>query len=234
MPITRIRTPRYVQPSKFGRRKRIQIPQPEERPIIFREKDVVQWGNINIEPWWFTLHRRGIKRPRLGQDQQEARAVSEDTVRGTLPERILYLYLVSRLKYVSGVDFDFQSSLQGGRMELGGIVADFLFPFLKIIIQVQGPTHDTFLRQRKDVEQIGELSVMGYHVMEITDEVIYSEYLFEEWMRRAFGLANGMGGSGGAYGAYESETGKEAEDLWAKILEGVEICIAKIQAIGGG
>lgn len=213
MPLKRIRTITTIYPTKRGKHKRITVPQPEDRPIIYRRKDVVKWGGINLEPWWFVTHRRGVKRPRVGEDQLEARAVSADRVRGTLPERIVYQYLASRLRFAPGIDFDFQSSLQGGRMELGGIVADFLFELLRIVIQVQGPTHDTFLRQRKDEEQISALSDMGYRVFELDDETIYNEYKLEEWMRRTFGLANGMGGSPGAYGAWESDRDITLDDI---------------------
>jgi len=218
MPLSRIRTPRYIRPSRKGKHTRISIPQPEDRPLSLRKRDVVLWKEINLDPWWFTLHRRGPTRPREGQDPLEARAVSKYAVKGTLPERIVYKYLVDRLKLVSGIDFDFQSSLLGGRLELGGIVADFLFPLLKIVIQVQGPTHDTFLRRAKDIEQVGNLTEMGYLVFEITDEIIYNEYLFEEWMRRAFGLANGVGGSGGALGPHTASE----EDKWPLIYYKVQ------------
>jgi len=229
MPISRIRTPRYISPSKVGKRKRIHIPQPEERPLIFRAKDVVRWGSVNLEPWWFTLHRRGARRPNVGEDPLEARAISKNAIRGTLPERIVYLYLVERLRFRPNIDFDFQSSLQGGRMELGGIVADFLFPFLKIIIQVMGPTHNDFLRQKKDIEQEGDLTNMGFRVFVIDDTTIYDEYLFEEWMRRAFGLANGMGGSSGAHGSYEADT-----DMWGLVLQKMQVITMSLERAVGG
>lgn len=213
MPISRIRTPSYIKPSTKGKQKRIRIPQPEERPLTLRKRDVVKWEEVNREPWWFTLHHRGPKRSRIGEDIREARAVSKGQVNGTLPERIVYKFLVERLSLVAGIDFNFQSSQMGGRLELGGLVADFAFPLMRMIIQVQGPTHDTFLRSRKDIEQTGDLTNMGYMVKEIDDDTIYNEYMFEEWMRRAFGLANGMGGSPGAFGSYES-----SQDFWALIL----------------
>ena len=215
MPLSRIRTPRYIKPSSRGKKTRIKIPQPEDRPLSLRKRDVVLWREINLEPWWFTTHRRGVRRPKVGEDPLEVRAVSKQYVNGTLPERIVYQYLVTRLGYVSGIDFDFQSSLQGGRLELGGIVADFLFPLLKIIIQVQGPTHTEFLRTKKDIEQMGDLSNMGFLVMPIDDDTIYNEFLFEEWMRRAFGLANGIGGSGGSLGPHGWQ---EEVDRWVEIL----------------
>jgi len=77
---------------------------------------------------WFTLHKRGPRRSRVGEDPLEARAVPHDYIKGTLPERIVYYYLVNYMKFQAGVDFDFQSSMEGGRIELGGMVVDFLVP----------------------------------------------------------------------------------------------------------
>jgi len=203
-------TPTTIYPSKFGKRKKIHIPQPDYRDYILRKRDVVRWEDINLEADWHTVHKRGVRRPRVGEDQLEARAVQREYVNGTLPERIVYKYLTDRMRMVSGIDFDFQSSLDGGRLELGGMVVDFLFRFLKIIIQVQGPTHTQFLRAARDEEQANELALWGYDVFGLEDTLIYDEYLFEEAMRRMFALPAGMGGSGGAHGSYEGDyTGTE-------------------------
>ena len=51
----------------------------------------------------------------------------KEQVNGTLPERILYLALIRVMHFSPNADFDFQSSQEGGRLELGGLVADFLF-----------------------------------------------------------------------------------------------------------
>ena len=198
-------TPQSIYPSKSGKRKKIHIAQPENRDVVLRKRDVIRWDEVNIETDWYTLHRRGVRRPKIGEDQLEARAVQREYVRGTLPERIVYKYLTDQLRFVSGIDFDFQSSLEGGRLELGGMVVDFLFRFLKIIIQVQGPTHTEFLRSKRDEEQAGDLAKQGYTVFGLEDTLIYDVYLFEEAMRRMFALPSGMGGSGGAYGSFESD-----------------------------
>lgn len=194
-----------IYPSAYSKRKKILIAQPEYRDLSLRKRDVVRWDQINLEDDMYVLHRRGVKRRRVGEDPLEMRAIPKEALNGTLPERILYKYLTDYLRFVSGVDFTFQSSLEGGRLELGGMVVDFLFPFMKIIIQVQGPTHHEFLRGRRDEEQAGDLNRMGYTVYWLADTLIYDVYLFEEAMRRMFGLPNGIGGSGGAFGSYESE-----------------------------
>lgn len=203
-----------IKPSGVGKRSRIRIGQPEYRLQRLRKRDVVRWPEVSRDPWWFVLHKRGVRRSRVGLDQLEARAVSPEYIKGTLPERIVWKYLVDYLKMQAGVDFDFQSSLEGGRIELGGMVVDFLFPLLRIIIQVDGPTHDSYQRKGKDEEQENELAARGYRVFRIEDTVIYDVYMFEEYMRRLFGLGFNVGGSGGAHGSLESNYSD-----WERIMQ---------------
>lgn len=198
-PSKRIRTPQFLSArwSSHGEiSKRIKIDQPIERPIRLQKRDVVRWHQVRQSPWWMILHRRGTYRPKIGEDQLEARAVSKAEVRGTLPERIIFKYLVVNLKLTDGIEFDFQSSLQGGRLQLGGIVVDFTFPMWGFAIQVDGPTHLDFRRMAKDTEQEMALEAMGYRVFRIAEDVVYDEYQLEEWMRRTFNLALGLGGTG--------------------------------------
>lgn len=169
-----------------SRKERIRIAQPVDRPITVRSRDVIQKEKLKESPWWFTEHRRGIYRQKIGHDPLERRAVSKYTVRGTLPERIVYKYLLFPLRMKPGIDFDFQTSLQGGRLELGGIVADFMFPYMMFILQVQGPTHDQHRRSRKDLEQKNILAEMGYTVVDVEDDDIYNEYKFIDIMHRLF------------------------------------------------
>jgi len=88
---------------------------------------------------------------------------------------------------------------------------------MRIIIQVQGPTHDTFLRKAKDNQQIDDLANLGFTVYELEDKIIYDEYLLEEWMRRTFSLPAGVGGSGGAHGAREGDL-TDVEILYQRVL----------------
>jgi len=177
-------------------RRRITIPQPAAKALDIHTKDLIKNEYVDSRAWWFTLHRRGVYRPKVGDDPLELRATPKSVLRGTLPERIVYKYLVDKMRMVAGIDFTFQSSQSGGRIELGGIVVDFLFPLIKMIIQVQGPTHDTFLRAKKDREQTDILAEMGYRVFEITDDMIYNELRFETWMRNVFNLGGTGGGTG--------------------------------------
>lgn len=176
---------------------RIRIPQTPLRPLILHGPGDARKAEFIRPPEqaWFVEHRRGIHRPQVGIDPLEARAVPESQVRGWLHERIVWLYLAQQLHLVPGIDFDFQSSQQGGRIELGGLVVDFLFPLIKIVIQVQGPQHYATLGQKKDEEQAQILAEMGYTVYYLDIKVIEDEMRFEEWMKRLFGLWHGMGGS---------------------------------------
>ena len=180
-------------------RTRIFIPQSPTRPIDIHTKDLVKKEYVRTNPWWFTEHRRGIKREKLGEDPLEMRAVPKSQLKGTLPERIVYKSLVDLIKLNPNVDFTFQSSQAGGRIELGGLVADFLFPIMKIVIQVQGPTHNIFIRIKKDSEQQDLLADMGYRVFEIEDEIIYNEYRYEAWLRNLFNIGGVGGGTGNTF-----------------------------------
>ena len=47
---------------------------------------------------------------------------------GSLPEYIVYEFLVFEKKQIEGIDFFFQHPQLGGRTEFGGFVLDFFFP----------------------------------------------------------------------------------------------------------
>lgn len=142
-------------------------------------------GFAGEDPYWFVLHRRGVRRPQVGQDPLEARAVSERAVRGYLHERICYKWLTAA-GFRPGVDFDFQSSQQGGRLELGGMVVDFLFPYMKIAFSVEGPGHEEITRMRKDEEQRSLLAEMGFTPIAIETKVVADQFMFENFMRAVF------------------------------------------------
>ena len=133
------------------------------------------------------------------------------------------MFLVSRMRMVSGADFTFQSSLQGGRLELGGIVADFIFPYQMIIIQVQGPTHTEYLRMQKDREQKNILQDMGYYVYDLDEDLIYNRLKFEDRMKQIFRLSR-PGGGGGSQGVSRSDgdedyTPEDIDLLYEAVLD---------------
>jgi len=101
---------------------------------------------------------------------------------GTLPEYVVYITLV-RLGKQPDVDFTYQSSQFGGRMERGGLVVDFLFynpPDLAIGVQGvyyhYGFGTQTIARDRMAREQLAGQGVSLIFIDEddvLTDPVFY-------------------------------------------------------------
>ena len=139
------------------------------------------------------IHRRPSGRPDVALDPRELRAVPLSKIRGTLPERIFYKQLRKR-RLSPDRDFDFQSSLLGGRLQLGGIVADFLFPLWRLIVRIQGPTHTTRVQFLKDQQQTQLLVDMGWTVYDLPDEIVYDMMALETWMRRHIDRHPSLGG----------------------------------------
>lgn len=163
---------------------RIRIPQSPHRPIKILPHDALKREFIDAQrDERFVEHRRGPYRPKIGLDYQESRAVPKYLVRGTLPERIVYKKLTDRHLF-EPADFTFQSSQDGGRFELGGMVVDFLFEDWRLALRVQGYTHDRFLQMAKDEEQAAILESFGFTVKDIATDTILDEMKCEEWFRR--------------------------------------------------
>lgn len=201
MPIYRsVRAPRKVRYGKGYKLYRVE--QAPYRPLILRQRSLRRFKETRPEDY-FTLHHK-VKRPIMGIDPLEARAVQG--IRGTLPERILYKALTDLLHLVPGIDFTFQSSVEGGRLEMGGMLVDFLLPKYRLILQVQGPTHDKFRQTRRDAEQTMILAEMGYEVVELDDDLILDANLLENKLREIFDLAKGYGSPGTTKVKYYEET----------------------------
>jgi hypothetical protein len=222
----------FVRP--HSRANRLKMEANPYRPFKLGSRFRIRRELLRTNPWWWVTHRRGIFRPKVGQDPLEARAVPKELVKGTLPERIVYRYCVEKLGFIQGVDMDFQTSLEGGRLEFGGIVIDFTFRFLHIAIQVQGPTHNALARFRKDEEQRLILEQMGYSVIYLDMALIYDQPLFEDTMRAIF-LRQGYA-RGGVHGNHEIDEGVNGqadelerlsdhvlflETLFSKVLTGM-------------
>lgn len=197
MGIRPIRTP-FKERTTSKKQVRIRIPQPKFRPLDIVGRDVLREKELRGEEG-IVIHRRAIagRGKWVGVNPLEARATPKTVTKGTLPERIVHKWLIEKGHFVEGIDFTFQSSLDGGRVELGGVVADCLFPMMKIVIQVEGPTHLEFLRSKKDEEQRAILEDMGFRVFNVWEEEIYNETRLEERMRRIFNWAGSGGGSHG-------------------------------------
>lgn len=183
------RKPQYFRyktytPRNRAQQIRIRIGQPPDRPIRVHPRDAVKWEEaIAPSPYWWVMHRRGPKRPRVGLDYQESRAVSRGLIRGSLYERIFYRKLNQRRLY-EPADFTFQSSMDGGRMELGGMVVDFLFEYWRLAVRVHSYTHQAFMQAKRDEEQAGILNSFGFEVLDLWDKTILNELALEEWFRR--------------------------------------------------
>ena len=133
----------------------------------------LDWRDVHV------VHRRGAEGAPIGVDAQEKRAVSKDTVHGTLPERVVYKELLKR-----HIPFDFQSSLAGGRLLLGGMVADFILLDRNLIIRVQGSKwHTGYFNEIEDRMQAGILQAYGYDVVDVWDWQIEDPGLLEDWFR---------------------------------------------------
>lgn len=199
----------YPQYGKQG--KRIKMPSIPKRPLRFQIRTLLRKEAIHGKtPYWMTVHRRGIRREKVGINALEQRAMQG--IHGFLTERLLYAALVRLFHFVPGVDFLYQSSQQGGRLEMGGLVADFLFPILRIVINPLGPQHYQFRNMAKDEEQTAILKDMGYDAYLIDEEVMYDELKLEEFLRRIFSWTGSSGGDAGAYPA-QMTSSQEGQEL---------------------
>ena len=147
-------------------------------------------GKIQLDEVEFVLRRRGPRRPTVGQTHQEemmAYAAREGIGRATYPEATVHHALTER-RLVDGRSFDFQSSLLGGRLELGGAVADFMFLDRPVILRVQGEHwHRVFDRMGSgtgDEEQKLALEARGWVVLDMWESDILNADWLEDFMRR--------------------------------------------------
>lgn len=203
---------------------------PEIKPIRFTElknperielKKSVRLGRVH--PIRFEtpiIHRRGPRHDDYSVDALEGRAVSKEEVTGTLPERITYKELQTRR-----IPFDFQSSFFGGRLELGGMVADFVLLDRPLIIRIQGEYwHSPLPTQRRDAVQRGVLESMGFQVEDLWDYEIYNPDVFYDRMERILSFMPQIGGGLVADSpAYDTQNIPHIESLKERVerIEGV-------------
>ena len=128
---------------------------------------------------------------KLGRLTKIRNVIVEEIVE--IGEHEIYKLGVDNQTYIAEGFGMHNSSLQGGRLQLGGLVVDFLFEIMKIALNVQGPTHKGYLRGRKDEEQRNILDSMGYTVYELWEDTIYNEYKLDDEMRRIFWLGESSG-----------------------------------------
>ena len=200
----------------------IKTKQPAFRPLQLRARKMVyppKTGDNQL-----VIHRRGPLRVQVGlEDPREQRAVSEARIAGTLPERIFFKALLDR-GMREGIDFTFQSSLQGGRLFLGGMVADFILTTRSLIVRIQGRKwHTGFEQERKDDFQRDILEGMGYHVLDLFDDTINDDYMFAEWLRRHIDVHPSLGGF-----LYDPEMGEG--DLTVSVANELRDLIQNLEA----
>jgi hypothetical protein len=143
-------------------------------------------AEIRPEPRGVILYRRGVSFPKDEWEMLERRAWPEgkDGVRGSVHERILYRALVERNVY-----FTFQPSVEGGRLELGGLVADFILPhrgrWPGTVVPVNGSIwHTGKFAVVRDQQNEARLKALGFYVEPIWDWEIEEEYIFDDWLIR--------------------------------------------------
>ena len=212
----------YTNPRPPGKKteERIVVPQVEKRPVRFQTRSLIREELIQRDPYWLVIHRRGISRPQIGENPLEARAIPHNQLRGTLPERIIYKSLLQEFHLIPGVDFIFQSSLQRGRIDTGGIVADFLFPYLMIVINPTGPTHSEYIRIWKDNEQPMALAEMGYEQYFIPEDNVYDEYYLSNWLRKILGwMHHGGSMSPNDQADIETSPGFQADKIMTALMD---------------
>jgi very-short-patch-repair endonuclease len=172
-------------PWRTPKRPKMQRPYPRTRPVT----GIRRFGRGNIKRAKLRQERpRRHARPwkwRPSFDQSaynEARAA--EGIRGSLQERIVYKALIQH-GFIPELDFTFQSNQLGGRMELGGLVADFLFEVPKIVVQVQSYWHTlTMEHERRDEDQYVMLQMLGYTVLEIWPSTIMDPAALDWWFER--------------------------------------------------
>lgn len=108
----------------------------------------------------------------------------------TLPEVIVYGWLVVH-KLRDEVDFSFQSSQLGGRLQFGGMVVDFLITdrLPNIAIRIQGAHWHTGADvDAKDAAQADVLAKQGIVVEDLYEDECYNESILEDRMREIIGI----------------------------------------------
>jgi very-short-patch-repair endonuclease len=131
------------------------------------------------------VHARAWKYRTTLDENQAMEQRAYQGIRGSLEERIFYQALLDR-GFIPEVDFSFQSSTElGGRAELGGMVADFLFPGPMVVVQVQSYWHTiTLEHERRDDDQSLSLQNKGYLVLEIWPNTMHDPNALDWWIER--------------------------------------------------
>jgi len=91
---------------------------------------------------------------------------SDNILIATTPERIVLAWLDRK-----GIIYDFQSSMMGGRYELGGSIVDVLIPDLNTAIRIQGGYwHQGVEKSATDTIQRELLESHGWQVVDVWEK----------------------------------------------------------------
>lgn len=178
-------------------------PYPLSRPVTLvrrQKRGGTKWDLIRQpRPRIHARTKWGV-RTRIDPDSAtEARATKD--VKGSLEERLLYQSLVD-WGFIPGVDFTFQTSIMGGRAELGGLVADFIFPIPMIIINPTSVWHTmTLANIRRDDDQTAILASMGYMVIYLDPNIIHDPIALDYWISNNIAMLWGTSSKGQGFGS---------------------------------
>lgn len=91
---------------------------------------------------------------------------------GSLPEFIVWRFLVYDKKLIEGSDFYYQAPFGGGRTSFGGYISDFLFPIRQEIWNVQGLRWHVLHTEDRARDMIAKmmLTSQGYKVLELWED----------------------------------------------------------------
>ena len=146
------------------------------KPLKFSRADYLNMPRKRHGP----LQHRELGRPTIGETELEQRAIPITQVYGSIPERILYKELERRK-----VTFTFQSSMLGGRLQLGGMVADFILADYGAVIRVQGTFWHTGIEaEARDAYQKAIIENKGYDCWDAWDWEILDEDIMNDWLER--------------------------------------------------
>ena len=114
----------------------------------------------------FPLRRRLLTVATIEMTTMEVEAPSFE---GTSIEWMVFRWLEQHK-----IEFSFQSSLRGGRMMLGGAVADFILPEYRMVWRVQGTYFhmNSAQKEANDIVQKQWLIDDGYQVIDLWEEQI--------------------------------------------------------------
>ncbi len=209
-------------------------PYPAHRPttLVRRQKrGATKWELIRQKrPRVHARTAWGV-RTRFDVDAAKENRAQQD-IKGSLEERIFYKALIS-WGFADGIDFTFQTSVLGGRAELGGLVADFLFPLPMVIVNPTSVWHTMTLENiRRDDDQTAILASMGYLVLYLDPNIIHDQDALDFWVSRNIATLWGTSstGHGHGIGSDVSYTSSAQQDIINRIEALVDAIYLKLTA----